>query len=786
MISSKFFPVIFIIGIWLIFFYRVIFFGSVPFPGDLLLSEYSPYKFISFFGYNPGSIPHKAQYFDTALQLFPWRSFSISSIQEFVFPLWNPYNFSGTPLFANNQSAVLYPLGVLYLVLPQTIAWSILVMLQPLMACIFTYLYLKRLGKTQFASLFSGIVYGFSLFMTVFLEYNSIGHSIAFLPLSLYVYESYKKQLQVRYLFLFVFSLVSTFFAGHLQVSAVLFGFVFLYVINDIFSLKRPLAHVSIWLFPVLFFLSLVIASVQLIPTAELIFYSSRISQETSHILTRLLTQPSQLFMFFAPDIFGNPVTRNFLPGETYPTKAFYIGILPVLFILVSLANFKKDTHVRFFSLTIGILLVFLIRNPISTIFYHFDIPLFSSSSPSNMWFLFSFSGAVLAGFGLDVFLKDTIIKKRIVAIFISLFLGFFAVSFLMIHEYMQIKQILIPLGILSLFGIVYVLFKYKRLSKIILCFAVLLITALDLMYYFQKFNPFVSQEMVYPKTAVVMYLQEQPGFQRMWGIGSANIPPNLHSEFQLFSPLGYDPLYPRVYGEFIQSIDKGEFINTFTNETRSNVSLGDAFEDGDLMRDAKRLKVLDFLGVTYILDREEEAHSEKTFPSDTFLLSYQSDGFKIFTNIHSFPRVFFVKDVKNVKTPEMLFPQFYSQTFNPRETALVYEDVDVSELESSTSATISMYQGNKIEILTEVDEDAFLVLTDTYYKGWKAFVGEKETPIYQVDHAFRGVLVPKGTEIVRFVYTPWSFTFGLTLSIIGIASLAVMLFFINRLSYGK
>ncbi len=46
-----------------VFFYKTVFFGLVPFPGDLLIAEYNPWKTYSFLGYVPGRIPHKAQFF---------------------------------------------------------------------------------------------------------------------------------------------------------------------------------------------------------------------------------------------------------------------------------------------------------------------------------------------------------------------------------------------------------------------------------------------------------------------------------------------------------------------------------------------------------------------------------------------------------------------------------------------------------------------------------------------------------------------------------------------------
>jgi len=123
---KKISPVLILLVITILFFYKTFFLGLLPFPGDLLISEYQPWKSYSYLGYNPGSYPSKKQYFDTLRQIYPWRTFVNHELKQGKIPLWNPYNFSGQPLLANLQSQVFYPLTVFYFVFAQPIAWSIL------------------------------------------------------------------------------------------------------------------------------------------------------------------------------------------------------------------------------------------------------------------------------------------------------------------------------------------------------------------------------------------------------------------------------------------------------------------------------------------------------------------------------------------------------------------------------------------------------------------------------------------------------------------------------------
>ncbi|MCX6793782.1 MAG: hypothetical protein NTY06_01620, partial [Candidatus Gottesmanbacteria bacterium] len=134
---KKYLPFLILTGICLLFFYKTILLGKVPFPGDLLLTQYAPWRHQSYGGYVAGAIPSKDQYFDVIRELYPWKTQVISALKQKTFPLWNPYNFSGSPLLANYQSQVFYPLTFLYFLMPQITAWTIMVILQPILGSIF-------------------------------------------------------------------------------------------------------------------------------------------------------------------------------------------------------------------------------------------------------------------------------------------------------------------------------------------------------------------------------------------------------------------------------------------------------------------------------------------------------------------------------------------------------------------------------------------------------------------------------------------------------------------------
>jgi uncharacterized membrane protein YfhO len=68
------------------------------------------------------------------------------------------------------------------------------------------------------------------------------------------------------------------------------------------------------------------------------------------------------------------------------------------------------------------------------------------------------------------------------------------------------------------------------------------------------------------------------------------------------------------------------------------------------------------------------------------------------------------------------------------------------------------------------------LVLTDTWYPGWKAKVDGREVPVEQVNYVLRGVPIGAGTHVVEFTYEPLSWRIGWITSVLALLGLAAAL----------
>jgi uncharacterized membrane protein YfhO len=68
------------------------------------------------------------------------------------------------------------------------------------------------------------------------------------------------------------------------------------------------------------------------------------------------------------------------------------------------------------------------------------------------------------------------------------------------------------------------------------------------------------------------------------------------------------------------------------------------------------------------------------------------------------------------------------------------------------------------------------LVLSETYYPGWKAWIDDQPTQIYPTDIALRGIVVTAGQHRIRVEFQPVLLHIALAIS----AATAILLLFLG------
>jgi hypothetical protein len=74
------------------------------------------------------------------------------------------------------------------------------------------------------------------------------------------------------------------------------------------------------------------------------------------------------------------------------------------------------------------------------------------------------------------------------------------------------------------------------------------------------------------------------------------------------------------------------------------------------------------------------------------------------------------------------------------------------------------------VVIRTECPSEGLLVLRDSWYPGWMAFIDGERAPVLRINGCFRGVIVPEGAHKIKFVYRP------ILIYVAGTASLMALL----------
>jgi hypothetical protein len=82
--------------------------------------------------------------------------------------------------------------------------------------------------------------------------------------------------------------------------------------------------------------------------------------------------------------------------------------------------------------------------------------------------------------------------------------------------------------------------------------------------------------------------------------------------------------------------------------------------------------------------------------------------------------------------------------------------------------------QGLAYEIDAAMEGDGWVVISDSKWPGWRAYIDGKRVETHYANHAFIGVFVPKGKHHLRVVFVPEAFTRGRNITLATAAMLLV------------
>lgn len=766
-------------------YYKFFIFGKIPFPGDLLVVSYSPwldyYKF-------PVQNPLISDVFS---QFFLWKHLAIDAFKNLEWPLWNPYSFTGNPLLATYHSAVLYPLNIL-LFLPKNYGWGFYIYSQTIIASITFYLFISQIVKSKIAGLSGAVIFSLGGLMTTWLELGTAGHAIAWLPLVLYSIRKFILVSQFKFIPLLIASLSLVILAGNAQITTYTFFIAFLYILFIFLKNKVSRGQIFILFFSLI--ASIGITALQVLPSYDLLQKSIRQTESYTAESNFGLLNTKDSLKFFIPDYFGNAVTRNYWGTLNYSETSGFLGIvtLPLLLYLLFRVRSKEAL---FFSILFLFTLLFSFNNPISNSFYNLRIPLLTSSYGSRMLFITLLSTAILASLVMDhikenkslFFIQKAILWSwaAILGVIIGTLLTFYSIWNIIINapneEFLKVylesndyalqnfliaaKNSLVPFSLLTfLLLFMYILNKtksqlLKKYKLNILLISLFVLLVLDLGRYFLKFNPFISNNLIFPTTPSLEFLQKQKGLFRVGREHAEVLPPNTWIAYKLQTYEGYDPIYLNQYGKFMRFLNGGDIrtgSSTRYAEVASNYSSS----------------YLDAVNTRYLIAILRDDKGQ--IPGDLLNYKLKESNYKlvfkdkssaVLENPNSLDRVYLAKKIQTVSTQNIENILMNDKYFDPRVMVFLSEDLKVSKVSGTGKASIIHYSPGTVKIKTDTPSDEVLILADQYEEGWKAKIDGKETPISPANLIFRAIKIPAGSHEVVFRYRPKSFDIGLKIS---------------------
>lgn len=696
--------------------------------------------------------------------------------------LWDPYNLLGLPLLGTfSRMSIFYPIKFLMyagasLFRPEArlFFFEYFSLFHLGLSGIFMYIFVRKIFRfSLLVSFLVGLVYAFNGTFIHFVAYLQQGVGPAFLPLVLlFLYRAVEKVDVFRALLagLFISPVLLSGYPPSFVYSNL---FVLLFLVFAFYKDKKKLLWSVVFL-ALANVMAMALSAATLLPASQGAALSDRLQFNLYGAGSHPFYVESALYYLF-PHFFG------LVQGNTNIVYG-YIGIIPLILVYIALRKRSENEWIGKFLLLAGIFFVLSLGNQtfLHDVAYNL-VPRYSYFRlTAFLQYLVAFSLAVLSGFGLSFLLSEKgreifLRVRKPLIVFGSLLVFLFLEAFIFkASDYTNQKLDAVELSIfltlifflagLILLGQI-VTNPRSRVSKFLLMLVVIL-DFFTLVGRATNSNSEIDPRVLNGTSQVSDWLVENTknDYSRVF-LHEMNARYN-SSNHKLYQIGGYMDVYPRT-------------VALMFNQ----------FADTDPGWFDPESKILDLMGVKYIATSKKL--DLKDYPQTKLALSTkikQEDYYKFMTmngtmlavgteffvyeNTDKFPHAFMVNNVVLAK--------------NDDEASKLFKDLDFAKeavvTTSHPSLQLERLRGNKetlkdfkVEIIdyksydlklkTESTRDGILVLTDTFYPGWRVFVDGARREILKTDVGLRGVFLSAGRHEVRFEYAPQKLYWGMIIS---------------------
>jgi hypothetical protein len=717
-------------------------------PGKVLSSADNLFLLQPWKSLAPDVQPGNPLLSDAAFLFQPWLIYAAGEIGQGRIPLWNPHVFAGSPFFANPQSALLFPLTWIALLLPLAPALTLIAVAKVASAGIAMYAFLRVRALHPLAALLGATSFMFSGLLVVWLQW-SYASTLIFFPLLFAAVEWLRIRDGRRPMAILALVVALDAFAGYPQ------GLLLGLVSAGAWALYRAWGAGARFLVRcgVAVALGLLLASVQLLPFSEYARHSAVLAYRTGWLppLHASLRSAVNVLM---PYYYGSPTGGDYWGEWNFNEMSASVGLAPWVLLPVALVARRHDT--AFFGLmtfAAGALFYGAVAEWVGTGFFVISFRL----AP-----LMVFPLCALGAIGMDALLTEprrlppwvsTAVRIGFAALVALVFLSLMSDYATMREglrvagplQYLYFLALLTAAAVLTLAGI--------RGGGSGWALALIMVQLASLAPLAATYNPIIDTRLLYPTPPAVARLQDEA----TRAPGRVLMAPNLAMLYGLYGVAGYDGMIPRHLHEVVRP-----------TQSQLNYVGSGYFSEVPIFLSPVR----DLLGIRHIL-----VPSNVALDRPGLSLEYQAADRRIYRSEAALPRTFVVSRARCVGDEQTLH-LIREHAVDFRQEVLLAGCATAplaGNVPSTATAVIDHYGPHRVVITAASDHPGYLVLTDTWFPGWTAHVDGRESPVERADYAFRAVRLEPGRHEVEFRYDPGSVRLGLALSVLALLAIVAL-----------
>jgi hypothetical protein len=190
-------------------------------------------------------------------------------------------------------------------------------------------------------------------------------------------------------------------------------------------------------------------------------------------------------------------------------------------------------------------------------------------------------------------------------------------------------------------------------------------------------------------------------------------------------------------------------------------------------------LNLLSLTGTKYLISPVSDTDNR-------FVTVQRGSNVQVYENRAALERVFFSPGIKIVPNLEKLGIEIKSSKVKDlQERILLLESDNITKIRpgkrnancGEALVSLNKFEPDKILVDAQSNCEGFLVMTQNYHRGWRAFVNGIEQPILPAYYAFQAIALQPGHSVVEFRFSDPLVTYGLLLALFSILVCPIALF---------